>query len=149
MLSPPHLHFLRVPVGGYRGGAVGRERSAALPAGGDRLYAQRGPTRTQSIPGTGSPVKHSRVFWYLVKSDFSSVHVFRSVHWTSHFLKGTRKTLPCFTGHPVELRNFENTTHFFIREISSTIILIKKFKILKILFVKYYFFWVFLVSEEK
>ena len=30
--------------------------------------------------------------WYLVKSDLSCVHVCRSVHWTSRFLQGTRKT---------------------------------------------------------
>ena len=30
-------------------------------------------------------------FWHLVKSDFSIVHVFSSVHWKSHFLQGTRK----------------------------------------------------------
>ena len=23
------------------------------------------------------------------------------VHWTSHYLRGTRKTRPCLTGHPV------------------------------------------------
>ena len=31
-------------------------------------------------------------FWYLVESDLSSVHVYRSVHWTSHFLQGTKNT---------------------------------------------------------
>ena len=30
-------------------------------------------------------------FWYLVKSDLSSVHMYSSINWTSHFLKGTRK----------------------------------------------------------
>ena len=51
---------------------------------------------------TGGPVKHGRVFLvYLVKSDLSSVHVYSSVHWTSHFFQGTRKTLPCLTGNPV------------------------------------------------
>ena len=31
-----------------------------------------------------------------------SVHVYSSVHWTRHFLKGTRKTRPNLTGNPVE-----------------------------------------------
>ena len=30
-------------------------------------------------------------FWYLGISDFSSVHLYSSVHWTSRFLKETRK----------------------------------------------------------
>ena len=40
-------------------------------------------------------------FWYPVKSDLSSVHVFRSVYWTSHFLQGTRETRPCLSGRVV------------------------------------------------
>ena len=36
-------------------------------------------------------------FWYLGKSDLSSVHVYSSVDCTSHFLQGTRKTRPCLT----------------------------------------------------
>ena len=42
-------------------------------------------------------------FWYLVKSDLSSAHVYSCLHWTSNFLQGTRKTRPCFAGHPVAL----------------------------------------------
>ena len=34
-------------------------------------------------------------------SDFSSVHMYSSVHWKSRFLQGTRKTQSCLTGHPV------------------------------------------------
>ena len=34
-------------------------------------------------------------------SDLSSVPYCTRVHWTSHFLRGTRKTRPCLTGHPV------------------------------------------------
>ena len=36
-------------------------------------------------------------FWYLAKS----VRVFSSVHCTSHFLQGTRITLPCLSGQVV------------------------------------------------
>ena len=36
-----------------------------------------------------------------VKSDLSSVHVYSSVHRTSHFIQGTRKTQPWLTYHPV------------------------------------------------
>ena len=38
---------------------------------------------------------------YLVKSDLSSLCYCTRVHLTSHFLKGTIKTRPCFTGHPI------------------------------------------------
>ena len=41
------------------------------------------------------------VFWYLVKSDLSSVRYSPRIHWTSHVLQGTRNTRPCLTGHPV------------------------------------------------
>ena len=40
-------------------------------------------------------------FWYQVESDVSSVHVYNSIHRTSHLLQGTRKTRQCLTGHPV------------------------------------------------
>ena len=40
-------------------------------------------------------------FWYLGKSDLSSVCYCRCVHQTSHFLQGTRTTRPCITGYPV------------------------------------------------
>ena len=41
------------------------------------------------------------LFWYLLKSDQSSVHMYSSVHWTCHFLQGTRNTGPCLSGRPV------------------------------------------------
>ena len=34
--------------------------------------------------------------WNLVKSDLSSVHVYSSIHWTSHVLQGT---IPDIYGH--------------------------------------------------
>ena len=40
-------------------------------------------------------------FFYLVKSDLSSVHYCTRVQWTNQFLQGTRKTRPYITGHPV------------------------------------------------
>ena len=52
----------------------------------------------------GCPGRHGRsleymmisylalLFWYLVKSDLSSVRYYNGVHWASHFLQGTRKT---------------------------------------------------------
>ena len=40
-------------------------------------------------------------FWNLVKNNLFNVHVYSIVHWTRHFLQGTRKTRPCLTGHPV------------------------------------------------
>ena len=49
-------------------------------------------------------------FWYLVKSDLSSVHVYSSAYWTSHFLQGTRKTCPCLTGHLVDPDFFDYVT---------------------------------------
>ena len=42
-------------------------------------------------------------FWYLVKSDLSSVRVYISLHWKSHFLQVTRKKRPCLTGNPVQV----------------------------------------------
>ena len=41
------------------------------------------------------------LFSYLGKSDLYIVHLYSTVHWTSHFLQGIRKTRPCLTGHPV------------------------------------------------
>ena len=42
-------------------------------------------------------------FWYLVISVLYTVRYCTRVHWTSHFLQGTRNTRPCITGrgHPV------------------------------------------------
>ena len=53
----------------------------------------------------GDQLNMAVCFWYLVKIVFSSVHVNISVHWTSHFLKGTRKTLPCLSGQVVPCRS--------------------------------------------
>ena len=41
------------------------------------------------------------LFWDLGKSDLSSVSYSTCVHWTSHFLQGTRKRRPCIIGHLV------------------------------------------------
>ena len=56
-------------------------------------------------------------FWYLGKSDLSSVHVYSSVHWTSHFLQGTIEELPCLTGHLVAyvLAFFRSGSSFIIQ----------------------------------
>ena len=40
-------------------------------------------------------------FWYLLKSALSSLRVYSSVQWTSHFLQGTRKTRACLSGQVV------------------------------------------------
>ena len=40
----------------------------------------------------GEQLYMTECFWYLVKSDLSSVRVYISLEWTSHFLRGTRKT---------------------------------------------------------
>ena len=40
-------------------------------------------------------------FWYLGKSDLSSVSVYSSVHWKRQFLQGARNTRPCVTGKSV------------------------------------------------
>ena len=43
---------------------------------------------------TGWPVKLSRAFLVPCKNWLSSVRGYSSLHWTSHFLQGTRKTRP-------------------------------------------------------
>ena len=45
------------------------------------------------------PVKHDLIFWYLVKSDLSSVRFCSCVHWISHFYQSTWNTRSCLTGH--------------------------------------------------
>ena len=46
--------------------------------------------------------KHMAIlFWYLVKSDLSSVGYCVRVHRTSEVLQGTRKTRPLYNCHPV------------------------------------------------
>ena len=42
----------------------------------------------------GDQLKMAVFFWYLGKSCFYSERVCSSVHWTSHFLQGTRNTRP-------------------------------------------------------
>ena len=71
---------------------------------------------------TGCPVIHGRFFWYHVKTDLSSVHVYNSVHWTSHFLQGTRKTRSCLTGHPVGLdtqKSSSNIRNQIVKSLSA------------------------------
>ena len=53
----------------------------------------------QRLKQTGLPLEHGRVF--LIKSDLSNVHIYSSIHWTSHFLQGTRKRQPYLNGDPV------------------------------------------------
>ena len=63
---------------------------------------------------TSSPQKlfdYDCVTLYLVKSDLSSVHVYYSIHWTSYFLEGTKKTRPCITGHPVDYEYADGQKH--------------------------------------
>ena len=43
--------------------------------------------------------------WYLVKHDLPSVCYCTSVHWTGHFLQGTRKTRPCLSVQVVYITN--------------------------------------------
>ena len=43
-------------------------------------------------------------FWYPIKSVLPSIHVYSSVHCTSHVLQCTRKTRPYLTGHPVAIK---------------------------------------------
>ena len=39
----------------------------------------------------GDQLNMAVCLWYLVKSNLSKLHVHCSVHWTNHFLQGTRK----------------------------------------------------------
>ena len=45
-------------------------------------------------------------FWYLIKSDLSSIRLCARVHWTCHIF-GTRKARPCLPGHPLVLREHD------------------------------------------
>ena len=56
-------------------------------------YVRYNPTR-QTWPTTV-------LFQYLVKSDLSSARHCTIVHWTSHFLQGTRTTRPWLNGNPI------------------------------------------------
>ena len=42
-------------------------------------------------------INMAMLFWYLAKSDLSSVPYCTSVHWISHFLLGTRNSRQCIT----------------------------------------------------
>ena len=49
----------------------------------------------------GDQINMVVLFWYLVKSDLSSVPICStSLHWTSHFLQGTRKNTVMFIWSP-------------------------------------------------
>ena len=60
-----------------------------------------GLSNTQLVVTYNLTDKHGSVFWYLVKSDLSSVRYCTRVHWTSHVLQDPRNTRPCLAGHPV------------------------------------------------
>ena len=52
-------------------------------------------------------------FWYLVKRDLSSVHVYSSLHWTNPALQGTRATRLCLSGRVVAAKIPTNFKHDF------------------------------------
>ena len=54
--------------------------------------------RVQAVNHTAWPAIHGRVFLVPRKK---SVRYSLCLHWTSHFLQGTRNTRPCISGHPV------------------------------------------------
>ena len=60
--------------------------------------------RLSSVAQTiqGDQLNIAVLFWYLGKSDSSSVRYY-TVSYTGQitFLQGTKKTRPCLTGHPV------------------------------------------------
>ena len=49
----------------------------------------------------------SVLFWYLLKSDLSSVRYCTLEHWISPFVQGTRNTWSCINGQP-EIQNYVN-----------------------------------------
>ena len=52
--------------------------------------------RDQSGPDLeGHQFNMAVFFWYFEKSDLSSVHYCTRVHWTSHFVQGTKNTQSC------------------------------------------------------
>ena len=57
------------------------------------------------------------VYWYLVKSNFSRVyvhvHVYRSIHWTCHFLLDTRKTWPCLSGQVIQYEMIAHAQKYY------------------------------------
>ena len=56
-----------------------------------------------SIYIQGDQLNMAVCFLYLFKGDLSSVHIHSSVHWSGHFLYGTRTTRPCLSGRVVEV----------------------------------------------
>ena len=44
-------------------------------------------------------------FWYLVRSDLSSVRYSPRIYWTIDFLQGTRNTRPCKNGPSISYTN--------------------------------------------
>ena len=76
-------------------------------SGTDKLYGEGYETYIQ-----GDQLNMTVFFWYLVIGDLSGVRFCTRIHWTSHFLQGTRKTGPSLTSHPVYgVRNGSNSTH--------------------------------------
>ena len=60
---------------------------------------------------TTRPAKHAVLFWLLVKSDLFSVRYCTPVHWTRHFIQGTRNTCSFIIGRPVRTGScIENQT---------------------------------------
>ena len=59
------------------------------------LLPSVGGTRASLIAHTGSPVIHGRVSGTLY------AYVYNSLHYTSHYSKGTRITRPCLSGQVV------------------------------------------------
>ena len=59
-------------------------------------------------------------FWYPVKIDLSSVHVYNRVNWTSRYtIQGTRKKRPCLSGHSVLKASHAVNDLLTIRPVSS------------------------------
>ena len=58
-------------------------------------------TLIHHLPLPGDQLNMAVCFWYFVKSDMTGVRYCTRVHWTSHYIQGTRNTRPCITRHPV------------------------------------------------
>ena len=70
------------------------KRGGVLYSGGKSDVSSLWKMSLKMLPGSQTPPPK-------VQGDLSSIYVYSSLHWTSHFLQGTRKTRPCLTGHPV------------------------------------------------